>query len=75
MNVYPYRTIKSGEFTKYLISIIENGNVLVEHRFRNKCKSQQEFASQKEVDESKLPKVIKVSARWAWYESKSIVNL
>jgi hypothetical protein len=75
MTIYPYRTIKSGQFTKYLISIVENGSVLVEYYFRNKCKSQLTFASQNEVDESKLPKIIKVSARWACYESKSLVNI
>lgn len=74
VDVYPYRTIKSGKFTKYQISIVENGNVLVEHRFKDKCKSQLEFTSQTEVEESILPRIIKAITKWACYESKAIIN-
>jgi hypothetical protein len=74
VNVYPYKTIRSGRFTKYIVNIAENGHVVVEHYFKNKCKSQLEFESQNDIQSSYLPKNIKEIARWASFESKTIVN-
>lgn len=72
MNVYPYKIIKAGQFTKYIISIVENGNVLVEHYFKNKRKSQKIFETQKAIKSSDLPKNIKEVSLWAKYEAKSL---
>jgi hypothetical protein len=74
MNVYPYKTIKSGKYTKYLVSIAENGSVLVEYYFKNKCKTQILFETPLEIKKSKFPAHIKEVSLWAKYESKSLVS-
>lgn len=74
MNVYPYKTIKAGKYTKYIVSITETGSIIVEHFFKNKCKSHAIFESQNEIKSSNIPKNIKEVACWASYESKILVN-
>lgn len=73
MNVYPYKTVRAGEFTKYQVNIMENGSIVVEHFFKNKMKSQTVFELQNDIKSSSLPKHIKELAGWAIYESKALI--
>jgi hypothetical protein len=74
LNVYPYKTIKAGKYTKYIVSITEKGSILVEYFFKNKRKSHSIFESQFDIKSSNLPKNIKEVACWASFESKILIN-
>jgi hypothetical protein len=71
--IYPYKTIHAGKYTKYIVSIATTNEVIVEHYFRGKRKSQLTFSNQNEIKLSELPKGIKQVALWAQYESKALI--
>jgi hypothetical protein len=58
MYIYPYKQIKTGKFTKWTISLSENGTVVVEHIFRGKRKAQIEVKSEKEIKDAGITKSI-----------------
>jgi hypothetical protein len=72
VNVYPYKTITPGKFTKYQVNILENGSIVVEHYFKKKLKLQTIFGSQNDIKSSILPKHIKEISCWAICESKTL---
>jgi hypothetical protein len=74
MNVYPYKQVSSGKFTKWIIGITYDGMVLVQHQVKGKTKRNLLFKTQKSIKESELPKNIKESAVWAAYEAKSLTR-
>lgn len=68
--IYFYKRVNSGKFTSWIISITASGNVVVEHRFKGKRKSQELFENPKAINTSSLPKNIKEVALWAKFEAK-----
>jgi hypothetical protein len=72
VNVYPYKTITTGKFTKYQVNILENGKIVVEHYFKKNLKLQTIFETQNDIKSSNLPKYIQKVACWAIYESKTL---
>jgi hypothetical protein len=74
MYIYPYKQIKTGKFTKWTISLTENGTVVVEHIFRGKRKAQIEVESEKEIKNAGITKSIHETVKWALYEAKSIIK-
>lgn len=73
--IYLYKTINAGKFTKYIVSVTGNGDVVVEHYFKNRRKSQLIFTDQKDIKWADLPKNIKQVALWAKYESKAFKKM
>jgi hypothetical protein len=74
MYIYPYKQIKTGKFTKWTISLTENGTVVVEHIFRGKRKAQIEVKSEKEIKDAGIANSIHETVKWALYEAKSIIK-
>lgn len=72
MFTYPYKIISSGKFTKYIISITENKNVLIEKRFRGKKQLQELFTKVSEVKQSSFPKEVKQAALWALNDAPNL---
>lgn len=69
MFIYPYKILNRGKFTKYIISITENKNVLIERRFKGKKQLQELFTAPTEVKQSGFPKEVKQAALWALNDS------
>lgn len=72
MNVYPYKQINSGKYTKWTISLTIKGAVVVEYYFKSKRKKQIVFLTKEEIKKSDLPKLIKEAALWAKHDSPSM---
>jgi hypothetical protein len=72
MNIYPYKQISTGKFTKWTISLTENGSVVVEHIFRGKKKAQIEIKSEKELKAAVISKSVHETVKWALYEARSL---
>lgn len=72
MFVYPYKTIKSGKFTKYSISITEDSKVLIEYSFKGKKRRQEVFETAVSIKESGFPKQVIESALWARNDARGL---
>lgn len=72
MYIYPYKQIQTGKFTKWHISLTENGTVVVEHLFRGKTKAQIEIRTETEIKATVISKIIHDSVKWALYEAKNL---
>jgi hypothetical protein len=72
MNVYPYKQIKAGRYTKWSVSLASNGGVVIEQAFRGKRLKQLFFSTKKEVESSDIPKHVKTVALLALRETKSL---
>lgn len=74
LNVYPYKTIRSGKFTKYQISYTVDGTVLIEYYFKDRRKSFKLLETFKSIKASEYPENVKEAAKWAKYDSKHILG-
>jgi hypothetical protein len=72
MFVYPYKQIKSGKFTKYVISLTAEGGVLIEKHFRGAQKAQEAFDSPKSIKGSSFPQNVKMAALWALKDAEGL---
>lgn len=72
MFVYPYKQIKAGKFTKYLISMTSDGMILVEHQFKGRRKRQELFKTAKSIKEADFPKNVKEAALWAKQDASGL---
>lgn len=73
MNIYPYKTIKAGKFTKWVIYVTTGAYVVIEKQFRGKVVSMMTL-KQGELKEAKIPQNIKDSIKWAFYEMRTGMN-
>jgi hypothetical protein len=69
---YPYKIIKVGKFTKYVISITEHKEILIQKIFRAKNKRQEVFEDQKSIKASDFPKEVRQAALWALNDAPNL---
>ena len=72
MFIYPYKAIKKGKFTKYMISITEDKQILVQKTIKGKKSGHRLLENQKAIKTSDLPKDVMTAALWALNDAPNL---